>query len=485
MSDAWKHQREAIEWCRGRQNCILHLGMGCGKSRIALEVLKEEFSGYAGRFLLGCPKAVVPNWPKQVALWWPELRVLPLIGGSSAEKDTLVFETMERLSGPILICGNYESFWRMKSLEKMKWDCLVWDEVHRLKSPGGKASKWAAEIGKKNPDAKRLALSGTLLSQSPMDAFGTWRAVESPNCTTWGKYVTSFRTRYFQPMRGVPGAFDPKRMINEPEFSAKVAATTFHRRSEDVLDLPPILHQEIPCDMTPKQAKLYDSLDDDFIAGCDDGTITPSNVLTKVLRQLEVCNGYARYDETEMSTAIDDVSPKAAALADMLDCLEDSEPVVVFARFRSDIAQCRAVCERMGRSFSELSGKLNDLADWQLGKTSVLIAQIQSGGIGIDLTRASYGCFFSLGYSLSEYLQAVARLHRPGQKKTTHFYSLVATLRTNKTMDGRIYDALTERKEVIDYVLDFYSRREPVNGSAVGEGGNARRGNQEGQRCPR
>ena len=237
--------------------------------------------------------------------------------------------------------------------------------------------------------------------------------------------------------------------------------------------------------MTPKQAKLYDSLDDDFIAGCDDGTITPSNVLTKVLRQLEVCNGYARYDETEMSTAIDDVSPKAAALADMLDCLEDSEPVVVFARFRSDIAQCRAVCERMGRSFSELSGKLNDLADWQLGKTSVLIAQIQSGGIGIDLTRASYGCFFSLGYSLSEYLQAVARLHRPGQKKTTHFYSLVATLRTNKTMDGRIYDALTERKEVIDYVLDFYSRREPVNGSAVGEGGNARRGNQEGQRCPR
>jgi SNF2 family DNA or RNA helicase len=117
----------------------------------------------------------------------------------------------------------------------------------------------------------------------------------------------------------------------------------------------------------------------------------------------------------------------------------------------------------MHRSASELSGKINSLADWQAGKTTVLVAQIQSGGIGIDLTRASYGVFYSLGHSLSEYLQAIARLHRPGQEKTTRFYSLVATLLGKTTVDGFVYEALSQRKEVIDAIIDAHNPRRIVN----------------------
>ena len=111
-----------------------------------------------------------------------------------------------------------------------------------------------------------------------------------------------------------------------------------------------------------------------------------------------------------------------------------------------------------GRTVSELSGKINSLAEWQAGKTQVLVAQIQSGGIGIDLTRASLGCFFSMSHSLSEWLQAIARLHRPGQTKNTRFFSLVSTLQGKRTADGRVYEALSQRKEVIDVILASYKR---------------------------
>ena len=122
------------------------------------------------------------------------------------------------------------------------------------------------------------------------------------------------------------------------------------------------------------------------------------------------------------------------------------KPLVVFCRFRDDIESVIAECKSHGRSHSELSGKINDLHKWQAGETNVLVAQIQSGGIGIDLTRASLGIFYSVGHSLSEYLQAVARLHRPGQTQSTRLYSLSARLPNDSpTVEVRAYQSLFEK----------------------------------------
>jgi SNF2 family DNA or RNA helicase len=149
----------------------------------------------------------------------------------------------------------------------------------------------------------------------------------------------------------------------------------------------------------------------------------------------------------------------------MLEDLPADEPLVIFARFTSDIAACRAAANACGRAVSELSGAMNQLADWQAGKTTVLVAQIQSGGIGIDLTRAAYAVFYSLGYSLAEYEQAVARLHRPGQERRTVIYHLTATANGRSTVDGRVYQALRERKEVVDAIIDGYAGRAAATGS--------------------
>jgi SNF2 family DNA or RNA helicase len=140
----------------------------------------------------------------------------------------------------------------------------------------------------------------------------------------------------------------------------------------------------------------------------------------------------------------------------MLEDLPNTEPGVIFCRFRSDIESATAAAKATGRTTSELSGSANQLAQWQAGDTSTLVTQIQSGGIGIDLTRASYAVFFSLGYSLAEYEQAVARLHRPGQAKRTLIYHLIATHNGRSTVDGRVYQCLRERKEVVSGIIDGY-----------------------------
>jgi SNF2 family DNA or RNA helicase len=247
----------------------------------------------------------------------------------------------------------------------------------------------------------------------------------------------------------------------EQEFAEKVAATTFLRKSEDVLDLPPLMVEDVPVELSPAEAALYTEVEREFCAVCEAGTVTPANAMVAVLRLQQICGGYVKYDEQLAAKRIDERPSKQAALEDRLADLSPDEQAVVFCRFRSDLDSGIDAAKRVGRSVSELSGRMNDFAEWQAGRTNLLVAQIASGGVGVDMSMCAYGFFYSLGYSLAEYLQAVARLHRPGQTKTTHFYHLIATLpNARKTVDGRVYEALSQRKEVIDAVIAVYRTRD-------------------------
>src|SRR5690606_41485762 len=55
---------------------------------------------------------------------------------------------------------------------------------------------------------------------------------------------------------------------------------------------------------------------------------------------------------------------------------------------------------------------------FQSGDLQVFIAQIATGGVGITLTAADTAIFYSTDFSLANYEQAKARLHRIGQKNS-------------------------------------------------------------------
>jgi SNF2 family DNA or RNA helicase len=130
--------------------------------------------------------------------------------------------------------------------------------------------------------------------------------------------------------------------------------------------------------------------------------------------------------------------------------------VVVFCRFRCDLAEVEAVAKDLGRSYAELSGDRNDLAAWQRGEATILGVQLQSGGVGIDLTRAAYCVYYSMGYSLGDYEQSLARLRRPGQTRCCRYYHLVC----KGTVDEQVYAALRHRRGVVDSVLNGLTAKE-------------------------
>jgi SNF2 family DNA or RNA helicase len=183
-----------------------------------------------------------------------------------------------------------------------------------------------------------------------------------------------------------------------------------------------------------------------LIAEVRSGEVTAANALVKLLRLQQITGGYIRTDDGH-EVQID--SAKMNLLRDVLEDIDPQEPVVVFCRFHKDLEAVNRVADETGRRSLELSGRMDELKQWQAGEAPVLAVQIDSGGVGVDLTRARYSIYYSLGFSLGSYEQSLARIHRPGQTRPVEYIHLLA----QDTVDEQVMAALARRSDVVNSVL--------------------------------
>jgi SNF2 family DNA or RNA helicase len=426
----WRHQSEAAAWAAERHAAMLALDMGTGKTFTALLAL-----GLDGT-------ATVPVMLHQ---------------GANAKRAEQLRQALLMASGKTLVVVvNYDSVWRGelgKLIDATPWAAIILDESHRIKSPGGRASRWLARLAAKHEHAKRLCLTGTPMPHSPLDLYGQFRFLDPQ---VFGTSFTRMRGRYANCDARFPSKV--KSWKNQDELTGKLDAHSWRVTADEVLDLPPAIHETIPVELSPKVRRFYRQLESEMTAEIEAGTVTAANALTKLLRLAQATGGYCRVDGAAGVTTIDGVPSKRLALQDRLEDLPETEPVAVFCRFRSDLDDVAAAARELGREYAEVSGERKDLERWQVCEATILGVQMQSGGVGIDLSRAAYAFYYSLGYSLGDYEQSLARLRRPGQTRCVRYYHLVC----QGTVDEQVYAALRERRSVIEAVLQKLSSRQGV-----------------------
>ena len=83
---------------------------------------------------------------------------------------------------------------------------------------------------------------------------------------------------------------------------------------------------------------------------------------------------------------------------------------------------------------------------------TVFIGQIATAGLGITLTAASTMVFYSLDYSMSNYEQTRARIHRVGQRQPCTYIHLVA----KGTVDEKVLQALRDKANLAKALVDDY-----------------------------
>ncbi|MEM1063518.1 MAG: hypothetical protein AAGJ97_14430, partial [Planctomycetota bacterium] len=228
----------------------------------------------------------------------------------------------------------------------------------------------------------------------------------------------------------------------------------------ELLDLPPNTERTVTFDLSDEGRRVYDAFADEvavsFADGkpvTDDGSaethLTADNPLVKLLRLQQLTGGTAVTESVDGRRDVLSVdSAKQHALRDVIASTEG--PWVVFCVFREDLVQIKEVFAELGHTCGEISGTQLDLDDGCMpGWADAMAVQIQSGGVGVDLTRARVGVFWQPGLSLANFVQAQARYDRPGQTRPTETIYLAA----RRTIDEVVYRTLASRGDVIEAVL--------------------------------
>lgn len=465
---AWTHQARAYHFARDLPATGLFMDMGVGKSKVAVDL---ACASGAKLVLVLCPKSVVGVWPREFDRHGacPVQVCAPRRGPQGGELNIAkrTAEVSKALgyhldTGTVddraLVCVvNYESAWRdpMASvLLDVDWDLVVLDESHRIKAPGGKASRFCERLGRRA--AKRLCLTGTPMPHSPLDVYAQYRFLDPG---IFGTSFVAFRSRYAI-MRLLPGNVPiVDGFQREDELAEKMYRIAYRVMADDVLDLPDVTFVTRTTQLSPKGQKIYDDLAQQLVADLDAGVVSAANSLVRLLRLQQVTSGWLPLDEPDGSgdrplVEVDDA--KARLLADVLDDLPEREPIVVACRFTADLDQVRAVAEKQGRRYAELSGRDHaGLADdaTMRDDVDVLGVQVQAGGVGVDLVRAATLVLYSVGYSLGDYSQLLKRVHRPGQERHVTYVRLCC----ENTIDEAVFEALEARKDLVEFVMSLAS----------------------------
>ena len=210
--------------------------------------------------------------------------------------------------------------------------------------------------------------------------------------------------------------------------------------------------------------------------GGDTDTLTPKNVLATMLRLMQYTGGTVPNDEGEkrrVSRAKADELMEFKGNTPIGGILFEAgcypahpggpEPVCVYGHFRDDLSAVQEVAERAGLRYREISGRRSDgLTDRSemAPDADVVGVQIQSGGTGVDLTRAAVGIWYSKGHSVGNYDQALARQHRPGQTRPVTFIHIEVA----DSIDHDVYRSLMSHRAVTAGVLAIHGVNDPALG---------------------
>lgn len=399
--------------------------------------------------LIVAPLSILGVWDEEFGKFADFNYVLATLTGS-AEKKTDALRSMNGKSLQVAVV-NYESAWRMeKELSAWNPDLIVADEGHKIKSHNISASKALHRLGVKA--RYRMLLTGTPVTDKAIDVFSQYKFLDP---VIFGNSFYAFRTRYFD-MTGYGNHTPVLKRAMEPELTAKLHSIAFRATKAECLDLPETTDVVHHVDLEPSAMKLYKELVRDSYAEISAGEITITNVLTKLLRLSQLTGGFIGGDDCAPVEQVSDA--KLSVLEDILDStLQEGKKLVVIARFVPELRAILKLLDKKGIRYSLIMGGIKNRAE-QVAQFQndpdipVFVGQIATAGLGVTLTAASTMVFYSLDYSMSNFEQAKARIHRAGQRNPCTYIYLTA----KGTVDEKVLESLKNKADLARVLVDDY-----------------------------
>jgi SNF2 family DNA or RNA helicase len=428
-------QIDGIRHILTRRASFLLWQMGAGKTRTVLEALRRErLIGGAVPIVVVAPKRVAATqrvWEADAERWGIDLS-FSLVHGTAkgmrqaADADADVYVT------------TYDVVHRAEVQEVMArvaaaggW--LVLDESTYVKSFGQRFKAIRAIADK---FSRVILLTGTPIPNGLGDLFYQVSLLDperwGPNKQRWlNEHFSVDYTGY----KWTPRA---------PESIYHGLEGLVHRVGNE--GLPPVVVQQIVVPMTQEQRAWYTEMERDFLVEVGDEWVVAGSGGVQSLKLRQISSGFLIHTETgEVTRVSDERIRELKRLTDEL-----AQPVLVLYEFQADR-------DLILESFplAETLDSPSVVNRWNAGKVPMLVMHPKSGGHGLNLqTGGNHVVWYSLNWSLDLWLQANARLARPGQASDVVFAHVMTV---DSRVERRVYSVVCEKQATEDALLDHFS----------------------------
>ncbi len=447
------YQKEAVEFALRVKTAGLFFEQGTGKTWIAGGVIEQLCAMRENVNVL-----LIVKLTNLETSWTKMLR----------KCDVRVCRTLEqfkRARGHRVLVLNYEALpSRIKQLRKINWTLIGYDEAQGLKARGTLASRTAAKLS----DCEyKLLLTGTPIEKQPQDLWSQFRFL-APH--VFGTRWKDFEDYYFEPMSQIDlkrycyGSMQYIKMVRIMqimrgrrkfdfnklnEFKACIAPYV-RRVTKDVLGLPPMVYHHEPVTMRGEHKRVYESMRDELVSRLKRGVVSAPLKVTQIGKLQQICGGYVFDDEGEVHEVGRTKQRRLKAII-----AREELPIVVFCRYVREVEALRDMIAPMVRRVETLTGSVKKKErrrlqeEFQSGKIEVLICQIKTGGVGIDLFRACVAIIYSCTYSYIDFEQAISRIERRGQTRPMRTFLIYCI----NAIDEVIYNTILKKRRLVNRVL--------------------------------
>lgn len=416
-------------------------------------LVRADVEGWQPSLVI-CPKAMLYTWGGWFATMRPEERVIVIDPRTKATRKAFEDALKGRTHDVYII--HYEGLKLLLPLmHPIDWLHIIADEAHRIANRKSATSKAVRTLKAK----WRTALTGTPADRAPDQL---WAVLNFLDKKTWSSYW-AFRQRYvaedIDPIRGYRTVTGANREML-PELHARLRPIMVRRRKEDVLkELPPKQYENVWVDLSAKQRKVYAEMRDNMLSWVGeqgDEPLQASVVIAQLIRLQQIAlatptfvqvtrrvrqywtdaegeylrdkqgarihAGLPLVDREDIDLILEDPSSKLDAAMEIInELVAVGEKVVIFSQFTKIID---LLCDRLGDAgiyTGKYTGQTRHNTRTRIeqeftdGDLMVFAAQIQAGGVGLNLQAASTIIFLDRAWKPGDNLQAEDRIHRMGQ----------------------------------------------------------------------
>jgi len=437
----FEHQKTTAEFLIGNRKAFCFNEQGTGKTASVIwsvDYLMKR--GLIRRVLVICPLSIMKaSWQQDLFKFAMHRTVAVAYGAAKKRKEIIN-------AGAEFVIINFDGVGIVKNeIMSGGFDLIVVDEASAYKNP--RTERWK-DLRDLTKVIKGLwMLTGTPAAQSPVDAYGLAKLVNT-------KAVPPFFGQFRDSVMTKVGMY---RWVPRPEAKHivhNILQPAIRFEKSQCLDLPPVTFIDRHAPLTAQQLGFYKLLAKQALIEAAGEEISAVNAAAQVNKLLQISCGSVYTDAGEVVDF--DANIRLNAVQEVIE--ESSNKVLVFVPFTHTIELLKKHLEKNHITCDVINGSVSPNQRAEIVRIfqsqpepKVLIIQPQAASHGLTLTAADTIIWYAPCTSVETYLQANARIDRPGQVNPMTVVHI-----TGSSVEARLYKLLRTNVSNHNEIIDLY-----------------------------